>query len=35
MEEILKITELLGEDNTKRLRDGITELLLNTIKDDL
>lgn len=35
MEEILKITELLGEDNTKRLRDGITELLLNTIEDDL
>lgn len=35
MEEILKITELLGEENTRKLRDNITDLLLNTIENDL
>ena len=35
MEEITKIAKLLGEDNEKKLKDGITELLLNKIEDEL
>lgn len=35
MEEVLRIAKLLGEENTQKLKDGITELLLNTIEDDL
>lgn len=32
MEEIIK---LLGEDNKKRLQDGITDLLLRQVESDL
>ena len=35
MADILKIAELLGEENAQKLKDSITELLLDTIKNDL
>jgi hypothetical protein len=35
MEELTKIARLLGEDNEKKLKDGIVELFLNQVKLDL
>ena len=35
MSNFSNIAELLGNDNEQRLKDGIVELLLNHIKDDL
>lgn len=35
LENLTFITTLLGEDNEKRLRDGITDLLLQKVKEDL
>ena len=35
MENISKIAKLLGEDNEKRLKDAITDLLINQFEDDL
>lgn len=33
--ELLNIVKLLGEENEKKLRDGITDLLLKRIEEDL
>lgn len=35
MENITKIAKLLGEDNEKRLKDEITNLLIYHIEDEL
>lgn len=35
MEEVLAITKVLGEANEKRLKDAITDLLIEQVKDDL
>lgn len=35
MEELTTIARLLGEDNEKKLKDGIVDLLLNQAKLDL
>lgn len=35
MENIIKIAQLLGEDNEKRLKDSITDLLIKRVEDDL
>ncbi len=35
MEEVAKIVALLGEDNVKRLKDGITNLLLEQVSQEL
>lgn len=35
MDGILKIAELLGEDNAQKLRDGITEMLLEHVRTNL
>lgn len=35
MEDLTKIARLLGEDNEKKLKDGIVEMLLNQAKLDL
>lgn len=35
MEELTQIAKFLGEDNEKKLKDGITELLLNQAKTDI
>ena len=35
MEGLTKIAQLLGEDNEKKLKDGIVELLLNQAKYDI
>ncbi len=35
MEEVMKIVTLLGEENVKRLRDGITDLLLEQVSQEL
>lgn len=35
MEELNMIVQLLGEDNEKRLKDGITDLLLRQVEKDL
>lgn len=35
MEELTKIAKLLGEDNEKRLKDGIVEMLLNQARYDI
>lgn len=35
MEELTKIARLLGEDNEKKLKDGITQMLLNQAECDL
>ena len=35
MKELTRIIELLGEDNEKRLRDGITDILLNQVEKDI
>lgn len=33
--ELLNIVKLLGEENEKKLRDGITDLILKRIEEDL
>ena len=35
MEKVLRIAELLGEENAQKLKDEITEMLLETMKNDL
>lgn len=35
MEGLSKIAELLGEENEKRLKDGIVDLLLELVKNDI
>lgn len=35
MEKILKIAELLGEENAQKIKDEITEILLDYLKHDL
>ena len=35
MEELTGIMRLLGEENEKRLKDGITDLLLQQVERDL
>lgn len=35
MEKILKIAELLGEENTQKIKDEISEILLDYLKSDL
>lgn len=35
MDELHAITKLLGEENEKRLRDGITDMILDYVKTDL
>lgn len=35
MEKILKIAELLGEENAQKIKDGIAETLLDYLKKDL
>lgn len=35
MEKILAITKLLGEENEKRFKDAVTDLLIEQVKDDL
>lgn len=35
MENITKIAELLGEDNAKKLKDGITDSLLKMAQNDI
>ena len=34
-DELLNIVNLLGEENEKKLKDGITDLLLERIEEDL
>lgn len=34
-DELLNIVKLLGEENEKKLKDGITDLLLKRIDEDL
>lgn len=35
MEKILKIAELLGEENAQKIKDEITQILLDYLKNDL
>lgn len=35
MEELLAITKVLGEENAKRFKDAVTDLLIEQVKDDL
>ena len=35
MENLSKIAKLLGEDNEKRLKDAMTDLLISQFEDDL
>lgn len=35
MEELTNIAKLLGKDNEKKLKDGITDLLLRQVEMDL
>lgn len=35
MEELTKISKLLGEENEKRLKDTITDLLIEQVENDL
>lgn len=35
MENLTSVINLLGEDNEKRLKDGITDLLLEQVERDL
>ncbi len=35
MEKVMEIVALFGEDNVKRLRDGITDLLLEQVSQEL
>lgn len=35
MEQLTKIAELLGEDNAKRLKDTITDMIIEQVKSDM
>lgn len=35
MENVNKLINLLGEDNEKRLRDNVTDLIIDAMRDDL
>lgn len=35
MDEILAITKVFGEENEKRFKDAITDLLIEQVRDDL
>ena len=35
MVDLSSIAKLLGEENEKRLKDAITDILINTIEEDL
>ena len=35
MENLIAITNLLGEDNEKRLKDAITDMIIRRIEEDL
>ena len=35
METLLAITKILGEDNEKRFKDAVTDLLIEQVKGDL
>lgn len=35
MKELTKIAKLLGEENEKKLKDAITDLLIHQFEDDL
>lgn len=35
MNELSALVELIGEDNKKKLQDGITELIIQKIENDL
>lgn len=35
MEQLTKIEELLGEDNAKRLKDTITDMIIEQVKSDM
>ena len=35
MKNLTELAKLLGEDNEKRLKDAITDLLINQFEDDL
>lgn len=35
MDEILAITKVLGEENAKKLKNEITDLLIEQVRDDL
>lgn len=35
MEELTKVAKLLGEENEKRLKDSITDLLIERVDEDL
>lgn len=35
MEELLAITKVLGEENEKRLKETVTDLLIEQVKGDL
>lgn len=35
MEELTKLATIIGEDNEKRLKDSITDLLIKRVEEDL
>ena len=35
MEELTKLATIIGEDNEKRLKDNITDLLIKRVEEDL
>lgn len=35
MEKVLEVAKLLGEDNVKRLKDTVTDLLIKRCEDEL
>lgn len=35
MENVNKLISLLGEDNEKRLKDSITNIIIDVVKDDI
>lgn len=35
VDNVVEIAKLLGEDNAQRLKDGITDLLLSRVEEDL
>lgn len=35
MKDLTNLVKILGEDNEKRLKDAITDLLINQFEDDL
>ena len=35
MDNLLAITKVLGEENGKRFKDAVTDLLIEQVKDDL